>query len=121
MPFGETLDTNPPVQSPMQVVLLVVFLLGIGVTFAEPAIGALKTAGQFVVVNSAPYLYALLNEWSDALVLVVGIGVGLAALLGTLRFLFGTVITLVFIPSLYSILFKVDYSDYVFDEALLGS
>lgn len=88
MPFGETLGTTLPVQSPLRVVLLVVFLLGIGVTFAEPAIGALKTAGQFVDVTTAPYLYALLNEWSEALVLVVGIGVGLAALLGTLRFLY---------------------------------
>ena len=57
-------------------------------TFAEPAIGALKTAGQFVDVATAPYLYALLNEWSEVLVLVVAVGVGLAALLGTLRFLF---------------------------------
>ena len=89
MPFGETLGTTLPVHSPLPVVLLVVFLLGIGVTFAEPAIGALKAAGQFVDVTTAPYLYALLNEWSEALVLVVGIGVGLAALLGTLRFLFG--------------------------------
>ncbi|MEM7417301.1 MAG: DUF1538 domain-containing protein [Gemmatimonadota bacterium] len=88
MPFGETLGTTLPVASPMHVVLFVVFLLGIGVTFAEPAIGALKTAGQFVDVTTAPYLYALLNEWSEALVLVVAVGVGLAALLGTLRFLF---------------------------------
>ncbi|WP_350284686.1 efflux RND transporter permease subunit [uncultured Croceitalea sp.] len=33
--------------------------------------------------------------------------------------LFGTVITLVFIPSLYSVLFKVDYKGYSFDEVLL--
>ena len=33
--------------------------------------------------------------------------------------LFGTVITLLFIPSLYSILFKVNYKDYKFDDAIL--
>ncbi len=33
--------------------------------------------------------------------------------------LFGTVITLVFIPSLYSALYKVSYKDYTFNEALL--
>ncbi|GAA3604526.1 efflux RND transporter permease subunit VmeI [Flavivirga amylovorans] len=33
--------------------------------------------------------------------------------------LFGTVITLVFIPAFYSILFKVNYKGYVFDEKLL--
>ena len=33
--------------------------------------------------------FSLLNEWSDTLVLVVGFSVGLAAVLGTLRFLYG--------------------------------
>jgi multidrug efflux pump subunit AcrB len=33
--------------------------------------------------------------------------------------LFGTVITLVFLPSLYSLLFKVNYKGYIFDEELL--
>ncbi len=43
--------------------------------------------------------------------MAIGIMVGL---------LFGTVITLVFIPSLYSILFKVDFTGYHFDEAKLS-
>jgi multidrug efflux pump subunit AcrB len=42
--------------------------------------------------------------------MAIGIMVGL---------LFGTVITLIFIPSLYSILFRVGYERYEFDEALL--
>ncbi|MEM7382119.1 MAG: efflux RND transporter permease subunit, partial [Bacteroidota bacterium] len=33
--------------------------------------------------------------------------------------LFGTIITLVFIPSLYSVLFKVSYKDYSFNDSLL--
>ncbi len=33
--------------------------------------------------------------------------------------LFGTIITLVFIPSLYSVLFKVSYKDYTFNDSLL--
>ena len=33
--------------------------------------------------------------------------------------LFGTVITLVFIPSIYSVLYKVSYKDYEFNEALM--
>jgi len=33
--------------------------------------------------------------------------------------LFGTVITLVFIPSLYSLLYKVDFNQYVFNRELL--
>ena len=89
MPFGETIGTILPTKSPLPVVLTIAFLLGIGVTFAEPAIGALQTAGSIVDVHNAPYLYALLNDWAFALVLVVGIGVGIAAVLGTLRFIYG--------------------------------
>jgi multidrug efflux pump subunit AcrB len=33
--------------------------------------------------------------------------------------LFGTVITLLFIPALYSIMYRVDYKGYEFDEKLL--
>lgn len=89
MPFGEVIGNKLPQKSSLPVVLLIAFLLGIGVTFAEPAIGALKAAGSNVSVSQAPYLYSLLNDWSGTLVLVVGIGVGLAAVLGTMRFLYG--------------------------------
>jgi len=89
MPFGELIGNILPSKSRLPVVLLIAFLLGIGVTFAEPAIGALKAAGAIVDVESAPYLYALLNNWTTPLILSVGIGVGLAAVIGTLRFLYG--------------------------------
>ena len=88
MPFGEALGTSLPTKARLPVVLLIAFLLGIGVTFAEPAIGALKAAGSIVKVDSAPFLFTLLNGWAEILVLVVGIGVGAAAVLGTLRFLY---------------------------------
>ena len=87
MPFGETIGNLLPKKTTLPGVLTIAFLLGVGVTFAEPAIGALKTAGQIVSVEKAPYLYTLLNDWSGVLVLVVGGGVGLAAVLGTLRFI----------------------------------
>ncbi len=89
MPFGETIGTVLPAKAHLPVVMLIAFILGIGVTFAEPAIGALKTAGSIVDVNQAPYLYALLNDWANVMVLMVGIGVGIAAVLGTVRFLYG--------------------------------
>jgi hypothetical protein len=88
MPFGENIGNKLPAKSPLPVVLLIALLLGIGVTFAEPAIGIIRTAGTIVSVDKAPYLYILLNEWAGGLVLVVGVGVGLAAILGTLRFLY---------------------------------
>lgn len=43
-------------------------------------------------------------------------GMAVAIMIGLL---FGTLITLLFIPTLYSILFKVDYKNYEFDESLL--
>ena len=89
MPFGEIIGSTLPRKSPLPLVLFITLLLGIGVTFAEPAIGALQAAGQNISVDRAPYLYALLNEWADVLVLVVGASVGLAAVLGTVRFLYG--------------------------------
>jgi hypothetical protein len=89
MPFGEQIGHSLPRRSPLPLVLFVTLLLGIGVTFAEPAIGALQAAGANISVERAPYLYALLNDWSGVLVLVVGASVGLAAVVGTLRFLNG--------------------------------
>lgn len=89
MPFGQLIGSTLPRKSPLPLVLFITLLLGIGVTFAEPAIGALQAAGQNVSAEQAPYLWALLNQWSDVLVLVVGASVGLAAVLGTLRFLYG--------------------------------
>ncbi len=89
MPFGEAIGSSLPKKSPLWVVLLISFLLGVGVTFAEPAIGALKTAGSIVDVTKAPYLYALLNQYADTLVLIIGAGVGIAAIIGTLRFIYG--------------------------------
>jgi hypothetical protein len=89
MPLGETIGHTLPRKSALPAVLTIAFIIGVGVTFAEPAIGALRTAGLLVSVETAPYLYAILNDWSGALVLVVGCGVGLAAVLGTLRFIYG--------------------------------
>jgi len=89
MPFAEVIGNRLPQRQQLPVVLGVVFVLGIGATFAEPAIGALQAAGAIVDVTRAPYLHTLLNAWSGALVLVVGIGVGIAAVIGTMRFLYG--------------------------------
>ena len=89
MPFGEVIGNTLPRKLPLVGVLFIAFLLGIGVTFAEPAIGALQVAGSIVDPVEAPYLYTLLNDRGGATVLVVGLGVGLAAVLGTVRFLRG--------------------------------
>ena len=102
MPFGTIIGNNLPRKASMPVVLTIIGILGIGVTFAEPAIGALQAFGGSVDVNLAPYLYELLNNWTLPLVLIVGGGVGLAAILGTLRFVKGwslkPIIYITFVP-----------------------
>ena len=89
MPFGTIIGDQLPKKASMKVVLVIIAILGVGVTFAEPAIGALQNFGGGIVPNKAPYLYELLNNWTKPLVLIVGAGVGLAAVLGTLRFVKG--------------------------------
>lgn len=115
MPFGEVIGNTLPKKATLSVVLFIAFLLGIGVTFAEPAIGALKAAGALVKAESAPYLYALLNIYSLHLVLVVGVGVGVAAVLGTMRFVYGwslkPYIYITLIPALLLSLYVMNDSD----------
>ncbi len=89
MPFGTLIGDRLPRRASMPVMLSIIAVLGVGVTFAEPAIGALQAFGVSVDVTRAPYLYELLNNWTLPLVLLVGLGVGLAAMLGTVRFVYG--------------------------------
>ena len=64
MPFGNIIGDNCPGKASMFVVLVIIGILGVGVTFAEPAIGALQAFGSSVDVMKAPYLYELLNNWA---------------------------------------------------------
>jgi uncharacterized membrane protein (DUF485 family) len=89
MPFGTIIGDNLPKRASMPVVLIIIAILGVGVTFAEPAIGALQAFGSSVNPTDAPYLWELLNNWTLPLVLIVGAGVGLAAVIGTIRFVMG--------------------------------
>ncbi len=104
MPFGEMIGHTLPQRVRLPVVLLITFILGVGVTFAEPAIGALQIAGSVLDPSKAPYLHSLLTGSSMITVLVVGAGVGIAAVLGTLRFVYGwslkPLIYLTLIPTL---------------------
>jgi hypothetical protein len=103
MPFGTIIGDNLPKKASMFVVLVIIGILGVGVTFAEPAIGALQAFGSSVDVKKAPYLFELLNNWSLPLVLMVGAGVGLAAILGTVRFVKGWSLK----PMIYLAIFPV--------------
>ena len=88
MPLGEICGIMLPQRTALPVILLFAFILGVGATFAEPAIGVLKSAGVSVMAWSAPLLFLLLNKHAAILVWAVGGGVGLAVLFGMLRFLY---------------------------------
>jgi len=98
MPLGETIGAILPRNSSLPIILGFAFLLGIGATFAEPAIAVLRSAGAGVQPEQAPLLYSLLNDFANQLVTVVGIGVGIAVLLGILRFFLGWSLKLFIIP-----------------------
>jgi hypothetical protein len=89
MPLGELIGIRLPQKSRLPTILTFAFILGVGATFAEPAVGILKVAGSTVKAWEAPLLFLLLNKHSDYLVYAVGIGVGVAVVFGMLRFLYG--------------------------------
>lgn len=98
MPFGETIGAILPRNSKLPTILGFAFLLGVGATFAEPAIAVLKKAGGGVQPEEAPLLFSLLNDFSGQLVLAVGMGVGIAVALGIFRFFLGWSLKVLILP-----------------------
>jgi hypothetical protein len=88
MPLGEVIGLELPQKSKLPDILIFAFILGMGATFAEPAIGVLKAAGSSVKPWEAPLLFLLLNKLSSYLVYAVGAGVGVAVMCGMLRFMY---------------------------------
>jgi len=88
MPMGEACGLKLPQKTNIPIILFFAFILGIGVTFAEPAVGILKAAGSSVKAWDAPLLFLLLNDYSQYLVYAVGFGVGIAVVFGMLRFIY---------------------------------
>lgn len=91
MPLGEALGSTLPRKKILGIPCLPTslafgFVLGAFATFAEPAIGVLRAAGSGVDPTSAPLLWTILNTGAGLLVNCVGVGVGIAVLLGVLRF-----------------------------------
>jgi len=99
MPLGEEIGSVLPRNANLPAMLLFAFLLGVGATFAEPAIAVLKAAGAGVKAAEAPLLYSLLNDFSGQLVASVGIGVGIAVMLGVLRFFYAWPLKYMAMPS----------------------
>jgi len=88
MPLGMVIGIKLPQKSKLPVILVFAFILGMGATFAEPAISVLKAAGSSVKPWEAPLMFLLLNKYASYLVYSVGAGVGIAVAFGMLRFLY---------------------------------
>lgn len=88
MPLGETNGIKLPQKSRLPGILIFSFILGIGVTLAEPAIGVLKAAGYSVKPWNAPLLYLFLNRNAPIMVIAVALGVGLAVVTSMIRFMY---------------------------------
>ena len=84
MPLSEQLGTELPKTLSLSGVLCVTCFLGVLVTYAEPAITSLRPLARLVDAEVAPYLYCALMEKQELLVFVIGLGVGLAAMMGSL-------------------------------------
>ena len=92
MPLGESLGSTLPrkkiagIPCLPKLSLAFGFVLGAFATFAEPAIGVLRAAGSGVDPTAAPLLWTILNTGAGMLVNCVGVGVGIAVLLGVFVF-----------------------------------
>lgn len=103
MPFAENVGFHMPGRMHPSVLLLFSLLLGVAVTFAEPAISALQAAATALSSDRAPWLRQLLGPYVFWLVLAVASGVGLAVSIGMLRLMFGwrlKVMVLLIVPPL---------------------
>lgn len=89
MPMAMLVGVQLPQRLKLPFVLVVAFCLGVLVTYAEPAIAAIRPLAALVDPASAPYLYFVMNQKQELMVLAIGIGVGFAAVLGTMKFLYG--------------------------------
>ena len=89
MPLGERVGVRLPRKCGIFLIVVFGLLLGLGSTYAEPAIATLSTAGSTVTAWGSPLLYRLLNDSPALLVASIALGVGVAVGVGMFRFYYG--------------------------------
>ena len=98
VPIGEIVGNTLPKKHSALIVLIFAFFLGLLASFGEPVLGTLQMAGAHIKREHAPLLYDLLVGKPMYLVLTVGLGVGIACLIGTMRFLYGWSLKVIILP-----------------------
>jgi hypothetical protein len=115
MPLGEQVGVTLPARYRSIFVIIVFgFLVGFGSTLAEPAIAALREIGSTVPAWSAPLLYLLLQRYTSLLIWAIGAGVGIAVILGLLRFHYGfsiKILIMTVIPMLLAVTVMAYFDD----------
>lgn len=89
MPLGEQCGLKLPGRAGVAAIAAFAASVGVAATLAEPAIGLLKAQGGAALPWESPLLYYFLNRGSGLLVAAVAAGVGVAVVVGVLRFLYG--------------------------------
>ena len=86
MPLAELIGRETPRKLPQAATLFIAMCLGILCTYAEPALASLRPLARLVERSKTPYLYIVLNDFLEPLIFSIGLGVGVAAIIGILRF-----------------------------------
>ena len=86
MPLAELIGREMPRKLPQAATLFIALCLGILCTYAEPALASLRPLARLVERSKTPYLYIVLNDFLEPLIFAIGLGVGVAAIVGILRF-----------------------------------
>jgi hypothetical protein len=98
VPLGERIGDTLPARCTLPTVLVFAFLLGNLAAFGEPVIGSLQIAGAGVDPSTAPLLYTMLVSRPALLSLAISLGVGVAVVVGTLRFIYGWSLKRIVLP-----------------------
>lgn len=89
MPLAQRVGIQLSSRGGLKIILPIGFLVGLGATFAEPAVAALRAVGSTVVAWEAPLLFFLLQQKPEWLIAAIAVGVGVAVAIGMLRFYLG--------------------------------
>lgn len=109
MPLAQRVGVQLSARGGLRIIIPIGFLIGLGATFAEPAVAALRSMGSEVVAWDAPLLFLLLQRKPEWLIAAIAVGVGVAVALSLLRFYFGLSIK-PFILTVMGILLPLSYA-----------